>query len=409
MGAPAARVAELSRLWAEEGHEVTVLTGFPNHPTGVVHPEYSGRLRRGVMRENVDGLRVIRTWLLPLPNRRPWERILNYASFCVSAAVCGTFFSRPDVVIATSPQLLVGLSGWWLAVSKRVPFVFEVRDLWPESLAAVDSRKEDSWLYRGLAKLAGFLYRAADRIVVVTPIFKDHLIKRWSVPPEKITVIENGVEAELFHPGHDGLEVRRQLNSDGRLVVAYIGTIGMAHGLETLIDAAEQLESSAPHVAFWIIGEGAEKDPMVALARSRGLKNVQFVDQQPRERIPAYICASDVCLVLLRKNELFKTVLPTKMLEYMACSRPVLMNVDGHAREIVDAAKAGVFVAPGDAPALAKAVMKLAENESLRKALGRNGRSYVLQRFTRRSSAEKYLDLLATLGETPKERSPVAA
>jgi len=409
MGAPAARVAELSRLWAEEGHEVTVLTGFPNHPTGVVHPEYRVRLRRGVMRENVDGLRVIRTWLLPLPNRRSWERILNYASFCVSAAVCGTFLSRPDVVIATSPQLLVGLSGWWLAFSKRVPFVFEVRDLWPESLAAVDSRKEDSWLYRALAKLAGFLYRAADRIVVVTPIFKDHLIKRWSVPPEKITVVENGVEAELFHPGHDGLEIRRQLNADGRLVVAYIGTIGMAHGLETLIDAAEQLQSSAPHVDFWIIGEGAEKDPMVALARSRGLENVQFVDQQPRERIPAYICASDVCLVLLRKNELFKTVLPTKMLEYMACSRPVLMNVDGHAREIVDAAKAGVFVAPGDAPALAKAVMKLADNESLRKVLGRNGRSYVLQRFTRRSSAEKYLDLLATLGETPKERSPVAA
>src|SRR5271167_2664841 len=173
MGAPAARAAELSRHWAAAGHEVTVLTGFPNHPTGVVPPEYRSKFWRMVSREITDGVNVVRTWLLPLPNRKAHERMLNYSSFCVSAASTGLFLSRPDVVIATSPQLLVGLSGWWLARWKRVPFVFEVRDLWPESLAAVGMGSSDSLLHRVLAKIAGFLYRRSDRVVVVTPAFED--------------------------------------------------------------------------------------------------------------------------------------------------------------------------------------------------------------------------------------------
>src|ERR1700730_7765437 len=171
MGAPAARAAELSRHWARDGHEVTVLTGFPNHPTGKVPPEYRNKLRRLVMPESVEGANVVRTWLFPFPNRRAYERMLNYSSFCVSAASTGLFLSRPDVVIATSPQLLVALSGWWLACCKHVPFVFEVRDLWPESLAAVGIGKENSILHRSLSKIAGFLYRQCDRIVVVAPAF----------------------------------------------------------------------------------------------------------------------------------------------------------------------------------------------------------------------------------------------
>jgi len=164
MGAPAARAAELSRHWVQQGHEVSVLTGFPNHPTGVVPPAYRKKVWRLVTREQCDGVDVVRTWLLPFPNRRTYERMLNYSSFCVSAASTGLFLSRPDVVIATSPQLLVALSGWWLARGKRVPFVFEVRDLWPESLAAVGAGKENSILHRSLSKIAGFLYRQCDRL-----------------------------------------------------------------------------------------------------------------------------------------------------------------------------------------------------------------------------------------------------
>src|SRR5580658_4852561 len=218
MGAPAARAAELSRHWAAAGHEVTVLTGFPNHPTGVVPSEYRDKFRRLVVREKTDGVNVVRTWLLPFPNRKSHERMLNYSSFCASAATTGLFLSRPEVVIATSPQLLVALSGWWLARCKRVPFVFEVRDLWPESLAAVGMGDVNSLLHRSLAKIAGFLYRQSDRIVVVTPAFEDYLVEHWRVPREKISIIENGVETQLFAPeplaGQAGAGLRRELEAE---------------------------------------------------------------------------------------------------------------------------------------------------------------------------------------------------
>jgi len=362
MGAPGARVAELSRHWVQAGNQVTVLTGFPNHPTGVVPLEYRAKLRRLVMREKVGGVNVVRSWLLPFPNRKAYERMLNYSSFSVSSAITGLFLSRPDVVIATSPQLLVGLSGWWLARVKRVPFVFEVRDLWPESLVAVGMGDPDSFLHRGLGKIASFLYRRCDRVVVVSPAFKDHLIKHWQVPPKKISVIENGVETGLFSPGAPDQELRRALGAEGKFVVCYIGTIGMAHGLETLVEAAARLRESSPQVLFLLVGEGAEKERIISLAHSRGLTNVRFVDQQPREKIPAYIRASDVCLVLLKKTELFKTVIPTKMLEFMACARPVILGVDGQARKIVDEAQAGLFMEPENPDALTNAIMHLAAN-----------------------------------------------
>jgi colanic acid biosynthesis glycosyl transferase WcaI len=397
MGAPAGRVAQLSRLWVEDGHEVTVLTGFPNHPTGIVPPEYRRKLRRLVAREIVDGVNVVRTWLLPFPNRRTHERMLNYSSFCVSSATTGVLLDRPDVVIATSPQLLVGLSGWWLARFKRVPFVFEVRDLWPESLAAVGMGSGNSLLHRSLAKIAGFLYRRCDRVVVVTPAFKKYLIEHWRVPEDKIFVVENKVDASLFRPIPANIALRRELGAEGKFVVSYIGTMGNAHGLETLLEAAARLRETAPNVLFLLVGEGAEKNRIISMARSRALTNLRFVGQQPREKIPAYISASDVSLVLLKRAELFKTVLPTKMLEFMSCARPVILGVDGHARQVMEQAGAGIFIQPEDPAALANAVMRLAADPSLCESLGRNGRKHVLQYFSRRHTARAYLDVLQDL------------
>src|SRR4051812_20952076 len=210
MGAPAGRAAELSKYWALAGHEVTVLTGFPNHPTGVVPPEYRGKLRRMVMRESVNGVNVVRTWLLPFPNGRAHERMLNYSSFCVSAASSGMFLSRPDVVIASSPQLLVGLSGWWLARWKHVPFIFEVRDLWPESLSAVGMGSETSLLHRSLDRIAQFLYDSADRVVIVSPAFENHLVNARRVPRERIAIVENGVETSLFSSRNTFPDLRKE-------------------------------------------------------------------------------------------------------------------------------------------------------------------------------------------------------
>ncbi len=403
MGAPAARVAELSRYWAQERKDVTVLTGFPNHPTGVVPPEYRSKFRRLVSREEINGVKVVRTWLLPFPNRRTYERMLNYSSFCVSAAGTGLFTARPDVVIASSPQLLVGLSGWWLARCKRARFVFEVRDLWPESLAAVGAGNEDSSMYLTLARIAGFLYRNSDHIVVVTSAFKEHLVRRWQVPPEKISVVENGVETELFSPKAES-SLRKEFGGEGKFVVSYIGTMGNAHGLQMLVEAAEKLRSSMPDVLFLLVGEGAEREALVSLVRSRGLPNVRFVEQQPHERIPAYICASDACLVLLKRSEVFKTVIPSKMLEFMACARPVILGVEGQAREIIEQAQAGIYIEPENSSDLIQSVARLAADPQLRETMGRNGRRHILQHFSRRQTALTYLEVLHKLlgMETPK-------
>ena len=397
MGAPAARAAELSRHWARMGHDVTVLTGFPNHPTGVVPAEWRERLRQLRWSEMVDGVRVERTWLWPLPNRKAHERIRNYASFCLSAAYSGMNLARPDMVIATSPQLLCALAGWWIAWWKCAPFVFEVRDLWPESLAAVGAGGEGTPLHRTLSAIAGFLYERADRIVVVTPAFKEHLIEHWSVPAEKIAVVENGVETDLFRPDAGAAAVRGRFGFEHRFVICYIGTMGMAHGLETLIAAAEELQTALPEALFVLIGEGAEKQTIVELAKSRRLTNIKFLDQQPREKIPAFVSAADLCVVMLKRNDLFKTVIPTKLLEYMACARPVVVAVDGQSRELVEEARAGVFVPPEDSHALAQTICELAGNAARRNSMGANGREYIVARLSRERTAQEYVTVLEEL------------
>ena len=407
-GAPAARAAELAQYWVQDGHEVTVLTGFPNHPNGIVLPNYRGMLRRPVMREEISGVKVVRTWLFPFPNRKAHERMLNYSSFCVSAATTGMFLPRPDVLIATSPQLLVGLSGWWLARLKGAPFVFEVLDLWPESLVAVGISNANSMLSRSLGSIAGFLYRRADHVVVVTPAFEDYLVRSWHVPAEKISVVENGVNTDLFSPRLDNV-LRSELAIDEKFVVSYIGTMGMAHGLDTLVEVATELRQTAPEVLFLMVGEGADKARIIQFAGSRRLSNMRFINQQPREKVPEFISASDVCLVPLKKTELFKTVVPTKMLEFMSCARPVILGVDGQARRILDLAAAGIFVEPQNATALAQAIRKLATNPVLRETLGHNGRRYVVENFSRQQTAKTYLTVLGKILNKESRQTPAAA
>lgn len=409
MGAPAARAAELAQHWRQAGNEVTILTGFPNHPTGVIPESYRGKFRRMFMREEFCGINVVRTWLLPLPNRRAYERMLNYSSFCVSSAVSGLALPRPDVVIATSPQLLVGLSGWWLAHCKGVPFVFEVRDLWPESLAAVGVTATNSLFNRSLRRLARFLYDHSQRIVVVTPAFKDYLVEHWHVARQKISVVENGVETALFSPHSVSSDIRSRFQLNGKFLVCYIGTVGMAHGLDTLLRSAQRLQTAAPQVAFLLIGEGAEKQRLKKEAILRGLGNIIFLDQQPREKIPGFICASDACLVLLKKNRLFQTVIPTKMLEFMSCGKPVILGVEGHARQMIERAKSGIAIEPENSADLTAAILRLAGDAPLCESLGRNGRRYVVQNCSRQKTACSYLNMLESMLTRTNATREVAA
>ena len=393
MGAPAARVSELARHWVQSGHEVTVLTGFPNSPTGVIPQEYKAKFRRLICREDMDGVRVIRTWLLPVPTK-PRYRILNYVSFRLSSCLSGSFLKRPDVIIATSPQLLVGLTGWWLGLIKRVPFVLEVRDLWPESITALGDQDRASFLIPPLKKLASFLYRFCEHVVVVTPAFRDQLLANWKVPEEKISVIQNGVETEMFTPDTDSTRDADLADDAGNFVVSYVGTLGLAHGLNIVLDAASKLQNEFPSILFLLVGEGTEKERLVSSTRERRLNNVRFHQQRPREQVPGLVRASNVCLVTLRKAVVFETVIPSKMLEFMACERPVILSVDGQARELLEAANAGIFVRPEDSCGLAEAIVRLFNDQHLRQELGKNGRSYITQHLSREGTAREYLGVL---------------
>ena len=408
MGAPAARASELARHWTDGGHEVTILTGFPNHPTGAVHPDYRRKLRRLVTRERLGKIDVVRTWLLPFPNGKSYERILNYSSFCASAAITGLFLSRPDALIATSPQLLVALAGWWLSRVKHVPFIFEVRDLWPESLTAVGVGNPGSLLHKTLGHIAGFLYRNSDHIVVVTSSFRDFLVENWGVTPSKISIVENGVETDLFRP-RDGQQIKSELGAQDKFVVSYIGTMGMAHGLETLIDAAVELQRTSSNVLFLLVGEGSEKKRLMNVAHSRGLNNLRFLDQQPRDKVPDYISASDACLVYLKKADVFKTVIPTKMLEFMSCARPVILGVDGLAHDILENAQAGTYVEPENVAALTEAVTSLASSPTQCTTLGLNGRKHILAHFSRKMTAQKYISVLERVLGKPQKGISAAA
>jgi colanic acid biosynthesis glycosyl transferase WcaI len=402
--APATRVSELSHLWAEAGHDVTVLTGFPNHPTGNVPPEYRWKLWRLFMRDDGSGVRVQRTWLIPLPNRKSWERMLNYLSFAVSAALRGLFLPRPQVVIATSPQLLVGLSGLIIARWKRVPFIFEVRDLWPESLEAVRVSGKKQLLARVLGRVAWLLYRRSDHIVVVTHAFKSHLEREWAVVREKVSVIVNGVDDKFFCPQPEQVEIAREFGLEQRFVVGYIGTIGNAHGIETLVELAALLNTSDPEMFFLVVGEGAEKGKLEQLAAEKRLNNLAVFPGQPRSRIPAIIAASRVCLVLLRKSELFKTVIPTKMLEFMACGRPLVAAVEGEAADLVHKAGAGICVTPGDALALAEALRTLYRDPALREQLGNHARDFIRRERSRANTAVEYISVLEKVFEESGNR-----
>ncbi|HZM14533.1 MAG TPA: glycosyltransferase family 4 protein [Candidatus Krumholzibacteria bacterium] len=389
MGAPAARTYELARRWVQLGAEVTVVTAVPNHPTGVV-PE---RYRRGrLFEEHLDGIRVLRTWIYPAANRGFWRRSLNYVSFMCSSLCFGVRRAGPvDIVIATSPQFLVGLSGWVASRWRGVPFVFEVRDLWPDSIAALGVLRE-GLLLRTLQRLEMLLYRQAVRIVGVAHSTKTELVRR-GVEPEKIVIIPNGADSEVFRDLEKFNGIRENLDLGRKFVVSYIGTHGLAHGLDTVLDCADRLRQ-LPDIAFLFVGDGAERERLVERAGELALPNVHFLGVQPRERIPYYLATSDVSLVPLRRKELFQKVLPSKLFEIMGCSRPVILGVEGEAQIAVERAEAGLCVAPEDPQQLAEAILTLFQDPALADRLGRNGRSYVRRHYCRDRLAGAYFALL---------------
>ena len=407
MGAPASRVSQLARAWASDGHDVTVLTGFPNHPTGIIPPEYRGRPY--VRRENDHGVRVVRTPIFAAANKGLFKRSLNYVSFAASAGTLGPTLPAVDVVIGTSPQFLTAVAGYWIARLKRVPFVFEVRDLWPRSIVEVGAMPANSPVIKALEAAELFLYRHSDRIVAVTDSFVDEISAR-GVARERISVVKNGVDLSLFSPGPRDNAVRAELGLQGRFVATYVGTHGMAHGLGTLLEAAALLKPD-DRFRFVLVGEGADKEQLVRRAKAEGLTNVLFIGQQPHAKIPDYVRAADATVVLLKAKDLFKTVLPSKIFEFMGAARPIVLGVDGEARALVESSGGGVFVAPESAEQLAAELRRLADAPVLAQAMGERGRAFVEQNFSRAALARKYLDILGAVvqGVSPGRAEAPAA
>ena len=313
VNAPASRVSEMAHRWAENGADVTVLTCFPNHPNGIIPKEYRGMWH---CRERRGGVNVVRTYVYAAANKGFFRRILNYLSFMFSSLFVGTVMSkRPDILIATSPQFFVAVAGYVISRIKRCKFVFEVRDLWPEEIVAVGAIK-NKMAIRALEALEMFLYRKADIIVAVAQGTID-LLKARGIPERKLALVPNGVDIDFFMARADGRQVRKQLGIDGKFVVGYIGTHGMAHKLETILRAAAKIRMR-DDIMFLFVGDGAEKARLIRMADDMKLTNVAFRDQVPREKVPEFYAACDVCLVPLRKAELFTRNIPSKIYEIMA-------------------------------------------------------------------------------------------
>jgi glycosyltransferase involved in cell wall biosynthesis len=405
--APAARVHELSRAWVQAGASVSVLTAFPNHPTGIIPGQYRGRRYQCEM---VDGIRVHRAYIYPAANKGFWGRIINYLSFAVSALCIGIFkLESPDVVVATSPQFLVALSGYVLARILRAPFVFEVRDLWPASITAVGALREGSILIRMLEALEVYLYRHAHHIVVVTDSFK-RTIAAQGIPEAKISVSKNGVNLSFFHPGPKPQEILRRYGLEGKFVVSYIGTVGMAHGVELIVAAAERMQNT-PDLHFVVVGQGAESAALTARASSKNLRNITFLGAVSRSEVREWIQASDVCTAMLRDRALFRTVIPSKLFEIMACARPVILAVAGEAARLLNKAGAGIAVQPENTDQFCAAILFLKENPGALETMGNRGRLFVEEHFDRTAQANGYLALLAGLrpaGTPAQHRAPLA-
>lgn len=395
IGAASTRVYEITKHWVRLGHDVTVLTGFPNYPTGKIPYEYKRKMMKFVISEEIEGIKVVRTLIYPTNYKTSFQRILSYTSFLISSSIIGSFLEKPDIIVATSPPLLVGLTGYLVGWLKKTPFIFEVRDLWPESLAGTGIGIEGSYFYKILDIIANFLYRKSRKIVVVTDGFKEELVSKKRISSDKIKVVKNGVDPDIFKPLPNPEQVKDELGFKGKFIVSYVGTIGLSHGVEEILKVAKLLSMKLSDLVLMIVGEGPQKEKALKMKESEGLKNVFFFDGQPRERIPLFINASDVCLVPLVKTEVFKTRIPAKIFEIMACERPIILAVDGEARRItVECARAGLYVEPGNVYALANAILLLYENPNLRITLGKNGRRFVVRNFSRETQAKDYLEIL---------------
>ena len=392
IGAPQARLSSLARHWAAAGDEVTVLTGFPNHPTGVIPPEY---VHRRVMEEVVDDYQVVRTWLYATPNERILRKTLGHLSFMLSSVVLGSRrVGQSDVVLVSSPTFFSIFSALVIARRHRARLVVEVRDLWPAIFVELGILT-NPLLIRALEAIEMAAYRAADSVVVVTEGFRSSLVGR-GVPPDKVYTVRNGADVDRFWVSPtDAAHARSVIGvTPDELLVLYIGAHGISHGLEAVADAAAELEGRSDRIRFLFVGEGAGKARLTEKVRELGVKNIELRPGVPHNEVPKYLAAADICLVTLRDVPLFSTFIPSKMFEYFAARKAVIGAVRGEPADILREAGA-IVVNPEDSVAMAEEIGALASDSHRREQMGNDARQYVSNNFDRKVLARYYRQVLS--------------
>ena len=392
VNAPASRTFEHCREWVKAGHQVTVITGAPNFPKGKVFDGYQNQLWQ---HESMDGIRVIRVWTYITANEGFYKRTLDYLSYMFASFLASLLVRQVDVVVGTSPQFFTVCAAYMTGLLKRVPWVFELRDIWPESIRVVGAMKQSKVLDL-LEQVELFLYRKSSAIVSVTHAFRNSLIRR-GVDGEKIHVVTNGVDVSRFSPRNKGAELLRKHDLQGKFVVGYIGTHGLAHALATLLDAAKALKAAPDGDRFRIIllGDGANKAALRQRAQTEGLDNVIFVDSVSKDQVVRYWSLLDASIIHLKKDALFATVIPSKLFECMSMAIPVLHGVQGESADIVERENVGLLFEPENAEALINALRRLADHPELLARLKANG-PLGAQRYDRSSLAADMLQILKT-------------
>ena len=377
------RHLELARFLVRRGHRFSIIASTVSYLTSQVLAHCRGRL---FTHENIDGITVWRAFTYAKVHKSFVSRILSFLSFMFSSFVAGLRVRDIDIVLGTSPPIFQGISAYLLSRLRRVPFAFEVRDLWPDFAIEMGVLR-NPLLIQMSRWLEVFLYRRADLIIVNSPGFIPHL-RRYAVPTEKIALVPNSVEVEMFNPADRGEEVRRELKLDDKFIVLYAGAHGPANDLYTLLLAAKLLEEY-DDIVFVLVGDGKERPKLMRQAEKLRLQNVRFVPAQPKVRMPAFLAAADVCVAILKNIPMFNTTYPNKVFDYMAAGRPTLLAIDGVIRQVIEDADGGLFVQPGSPEDLANGLLTLYKNSCLRRRQGMNARKYVATHFNRSEQALK--------------------
>ena len=395
------RFNEMARMWSERGHDVTVIAGTVDHASGAKPERYRGKW---VTKERDGQVTVLRCNVPSVYGKSFLGRKLGFLVFTLSASTAALMGPRPDVVIATSPPLIAVIPGW-IAARVRLrpcPWIFEMRDLWPESAVTTGVLRRDALLTRLLYKLESWAARSATRVNVLTPAFHDDIVARGLKESERICFVPNGADIEMFEPGPRDNEMRREFGWGDRFVAMYAGAHGLANAVGQLLDAAEHLRER-PDIFIACVGDGPERSRLEAEARARGLDNIRFYGAQPKALMPAIVRASDLGLAVLQDNPTFRTVYPNKVFDYMSCARPSLLAIDGIARQLVcEDAGAGVFARPEDGKAIADGIASLADDPLACARMGAAGRSWVAENASRAGLAERYLAIMQNLMKEEK-------